>query len=468
MHEINSNKDFLKDTPLWNNASLEEALSLALQAKVEGNKISIDTRTIESGNIFIGLKGPVYNGSEFATQALEKGAVLCIVDAEHAKNSNPQIVGVEDTYQALVKLATYNRERLTPKIIGITGSYGKTTTKELLNVALGNLYETWVTPGNYNNQFGLPLSLANMPFATEIAVFEMGMNTPGEIEFLSKLARPDIAIITSVGDAHASNFSSLSGVAAAKSEIFAGMNENSIAIINIDNPYRNILSTAAADQNLRCITYGEAKDADAKIISQKEDKSTMRTEIALEINRKVFYFKLHSISPAIIQNSIPVIITLVKIEADIEYALQQIENFQGIAGRSNLLNIKNKIIIDDCYNASPAPMKAGIQTLGKLQGIKVAILGDMLELGPNEIQLHEELCAEIVENKIDTVITVGTLMKSLAKKLPNSIHYKHFASVESVDDANLHEIANLGDAFLFKASNGIGLTKTLKAFINIL
>lgn len=467
MREIDSNKDFSEF--IWNSQSLKEALSIDIHTDIASNSISTDSRTLKEGDIFIALYGDVHDAHQFVADCIQKEAVLCIVNKGFA-DKNPKlpankIVEVEDTYQALLAMARYNRDRVNPKIIGITGSYGKTTAKELLKCALQDLYAVHATPGNYNNHLGLPFSLANMPLATEIAILEMGMDKAGEIEFLSKFACPDIAIITGVSGAHAENFSSISAIAAAKSEIFLGMKEDSLAIINVNHPYRNILSTAATDQGIRFITYG-AQDSDVKILNEHEDVENMTASIDVEIHRKIYHVKLNSIATSVIQNTLPVLAVLVNLEADIEYAIKQVENFESIKGRGRILKIKDKIIIDDAYNASPAPMHAAIKLLGKLKGgRKVAVIGDMKELGASEVKYHEELCGHLIENGIDSVVTIGPLMNSLTKELPKQMHSGHFENAEQLNENNLRAISDLGDIFLFKASLSVGLGKVLEDFI---
>lgn len=452
---------------LWNSQSLSDALSVDMPFDISSNRISIDSRNIQQSDIFIGIKGENHDGNEFAKDALANGAALAIVDKKNI--DDPRIIVVEDSYEALLTLAKYNRKRSGATFVGITGSNGKTTTKELLSVALQDLCEVYSTRGNYNNHIGMPLCLANLPLATEVAVLEMGMSNAGEIEFLSKLAKPHISIITTISDVHKQNFSSTAGIAAAKSEIFAGMRQDDFAIVNVDHPYRNILTTSAADQKLNIITFGKADDAVIKLLDVTHDLKTFSSKARIQAGRNWYDVTLHTLSEKTLENLLAVIGTLTILKIDIDFAIKNLLKFQNVAGRGKFEKIKDKLLIDESYNASPASMKAAIGVLGHFKkNRKVAILSDMRELGKDEISEHRDLKDALINHKIDRVVTIGPLSKHLNEALGASRAVMHFESVEDVTEDDITKILNLGDVLLFKGSNGTKLHQLYKYFIAFL
>ena len=280
--KVKSPKANKEHKPLWSSEELEQALGVNIPNNIAVERVSIDSRDIEKGDLFIGLKGENFNGNYYALDALKKGAKLCIVDEypEGYEKHKGQLVKVDNSYKSLVKLAEFSRSRFYGKLVGITGSYGKTTTKELLNFAVENQGETHVAIKNYNNEFGVPLTLANMPEQTEYAIIEMGMRGPGQIRDLTKMARPHIAIITEVGPAHLDCFHSVSAIADAKSEIFEGIEKGGVAIINNDNIYRQILLNKAKGLNLDVVTFGRTNKSDFWLLdhTQKDGKSRILAE----------------------------------------------------------------------------------------------------------------------------------------------------------------------------------------------
>lgn len=431
--------------PLWDSNSLSEALGVQVPAGISIANISIDSRTLETQSLFVAIRGEKFNGNEFAVSAIKNGAVLCIVD-EITKDVQPfknQLVKVPDTLEALNKLAMYARNRFQGKIIGITGSVGKTSTKEMLRLVLEDQSEVFASYGNYNNHIGVPLNLVNMPLDTEFAILEMGMSKPGEISHLSKLAKPDIAIVTTVEPAHLQFFNSVSGVAGAKAEIFDGVPPHGIAIINYDNPYHPILVEKAKEKKLKIISFGESPQCDYRLLNYeaKNEKSFIKAEcLGWPTN-----YELGAIGKHLAINSLAVLAASGECKAEKELSARSLIKFKALKGRGAVHHNKKKdiTIIDDCYNASPSAVKAALTNLPvyrKKGGRLVAILGNMVDLGSQSVDFYLSLLPHIIENKVDMVYTVGDFMKHLYDKLPANIAGQHTDDATSMVDIVLKEL----------------------------
>lgn len=442
--------------PLWDSASLSEALGTQVPAGITVDSVSIDSRTLKRGALFIAIRGETFNGNEFAAEAAKKGAILCIVDeiTEKAQPFNTQLIKVPDTLEALNKLAAYARSRFQGTIVGITGSVGKTSTKEMLRMALENQGEVFASHGNFNNHYGLPLNLANIPIDSEFCILEMGMSNAGEISNLSKLAKPDIAIITSVDAAHLEHLRSVSAVAGAKAEIFDGMPPYGIAIINYDNPYHPILVERAKNKKLRILGFGESPQCDYRLTDYKlkGDKPSIKAECAgWEIT-----YELGAIGKHHALNSLAVLAAIDQCKAEKELATQNLKNFKALKGRGEILNNKKKgwTIIDDCYNSSPSAVKAALANLPEYRkkgGRLVVILGNMVWLGPQSEDFYLSLLPHIIESKVDVVYTVGDLMKDVYDKLPANIIGKHTEDAPAMAKIILKELKK-NDVVLIKGA----------------
>lgn len=448
---------------MWTTKDLEQALNINISFDITANGVSIDSRNIEKGNIFISIKGEVYNGEDFAYEALDKGAALCIVSTNFSlkEEAKSKTIQVADPYQALLQLGLYKRKKINPKVIGITGSVGKTSTKEMLVYALEDQYEIHYSRGNYNNHIGMPLTMANMPEKTEVLILEMGMSAEGEISFLSKLSEPDIAIITNVEVAHLEFFDSLSHIATAKASIVDGMKENEgVLILNTDNPNTSICKKIAEQHNIYVCSYGK-KDADIVLQNMDIDINNEISSVEVSVYKKTYNYKLNLVQEHLIFNSLAVIATIRTLGADVLYSLKALMNFKPISGRGKIYKLKNITLIDDAYNASPAAVSCAIATLAKFAGKKLAILGDMLELGANSRNYHEELNNDLIKHKIDLVITVGKMMEHLFTKLPSDRKHSHYENVDQLIK-DIENISKLADVMLVKASKSIRLYEFVK------
>lgn len=430
--------------------------------------IAIDSREVRPKQIFFGLGGKNFNGSDFAEEALANGASLCIINKINDRTaSDERVMLVDDPLYELNKIAAFARKRMKGILIGVTGSVGKTTVKEMLRTSLENQGELYASRSSFNNHIGLPLSLANIHADTEFAVIEMGMNHAGELRALSKLAMPDINIITTVAAVHLEHFSSVSAIADAKSEVFEGMHANGIAVLNFDNPYYKILEAKAIEQKLQIITFGQQRSCSAYLADYKLIDGI--AHISAEILGVNYEYMLGIAGKHMALNSIAVLAAVKLAGAEVEFAARSLREFQAVKGRGKIHHLGAKVLLDESYNASPIAVQAALENLARYKNTNrrlVAILGDMKELGRSSIALHVDLAKYIEKHQIDTVITVGELMKNLSQALPSSIALKHFTDA---DELRI-EVASLiqdGDVILVKGSLSMQMEKIVNEIINI-
>jgi len=444
---------------LWDSKMLSSALGTNVGAGIEATGVSIDSRTIEPGQIFLAIKGESLDGNDYAKDALGKGAVLCIVSRvdDKLKKYQDKLVEVSNTQDALNKLAVYARSRLKGKVVGITGSVGKTSTKEMLRIALEDQGKIYVSQGNFNNHYGLPLCLANMPEDTDYAVLEMGMSSVGEIAHLARMAKPDVAIITTVEAVHLEYFNSVSAIAAAKAEIFEGMRKGDTAIINFENPYHQIILGFARDSELNVLSFGKEQKTSFKLESYEVNAG--KAHIKAECMGRDIDYTLGATGIHLALNSLAVLAAVYAIGAELAYAARCLSKFKAQKGRGlvHKLTERKLIVIDDCYNAAPASVRAAIANLATYKTGKnrlVAVLGNMLELGAKSPEMHSELVHDIINHGIDRVYTVGSLMQHLHEKLPPDVAAGHADNSNAIAKIVANEI-KAGDVILIKGSNSM-------------
>ncbi len=424
---------------------------------LQSNGIVTDSRKIEPGKIFFALKGPNFNGNLFAKEALKKGALKAVVD-EGEWALNEDYVLVEDGLKALQQLAVFHRQQLTIPVIGITGSNGKTTTKELISIVLSQKYATYSTKGNLNNHIGVPLSILDISDQTEIAVIEMGANHVGEIGFLSNIARPTHGIITNIGSAHLEGFGGIEGVKKGKGELYDFLSENGgIGFLNADE--RFLQQMANDRQNMRQEPFYQ----------QKMDRVASE---GVELIQESPYILGRFWDP---ENNCPIqfrsnlfgqynfnnIMAAIRIGRFFDVPAKAIQS--AIASyipnnnRSQRLVYRGANILLDAYNANPTSMQNAINHLGGLRmGKKMAILGDMLELGDYSETAHREIAQLTIELKIDSVVLFGSEFRKIAKEL----HLIHFDDIHALK--RWFETQPLKDfTVLIKGSRGMKLEKIL-------
>ncbi len=432
---------------------------------IHSSNISTDTRSIKKGDLFIALKGKNFDGHNFLHEAFLKGAVAAIVSEDKYKNF-PLII-VQDTLKALHGMASYyiRNVLVDAKVIAITGSVGKTTTKDMLHTVLSQYGVSHANEGNLNNNIGLPLTILKAPKNCQCLILEMGMNKAGEIKELSKISNPNIAVITNIGPAHVENFSSLFDVAQTKLEVLYGMKNNGTLILNRDNKYYDYLSSRA---NRNVISLGKDKNAEVCLLDIISNDDGLNFKIRLN-NKQTINCNLRVQGEHFAYSLLAVAAVVQSLGLDLSKLPLALKNFSATKGRGNIHKVKynGKYIhlIDDSYNASPASMKAAIKTLSTYSNQrKVALLGDMLELGDESIKFHTDLVKVITENNVDKVYTVGKFMLELHELLPDNMRGAHFNDSNQLK-SNLADIIQNNDAILVKGSRGMKMDLIIQEFI---
>lgn len=426
--------------------------------------ISIDTRKINPGDLFIALKGPNFDGNDFAEQALEQGAAAVLT----TKSGNPKFITVPDTFIALHDLGEGARARTSAKIIAVTGSVGKTSVKSMLNIAFSALGKTHASDASLNNHWGVPLSLARMPKDAEYAIFEIGMNHANEITPLSKLVSPHVSIITTIASAHIQYLGSIENIALAKAEIFHGMQANGIAILPRDSEQFSILLAEARTQGLqKIISFGQSAESDIQLLSINGEKLSIRDGKA--------EYKLSFGMPGVHQavNALSVIAAVKALGNDIQKALPSFAEMTPVTGRGNNQQVviaPNQppiTIIDETHNASPIAVKAALRVLEQMasKGRRIVILGDMLELGPDSPQFHAELSDAVMASGSDLTLLSGPMMQNLAKKLSTATT-RHYADSMALN-AEIAQLIQPGDVVLVKGSRGSKMKLVVDALVDL-
>ncbi|WP_168464418.1 UDP-N-acetylmuramoyl-tripeptide--D-alanyl-D-alanine ligase [Wolbachia endosymbiont of Ctenocephalides felis wCfeT] len=433
---------------------------------IYGVNISTDTRNIKKGDLFIALKGGNFDGHDFVYEAFSKGAAAAIV-SESKYNDLPIIV-VQDTLKALHDMALYYVKNvlINTKVIAVTGSVGKTTTKDMLYNALSQYGISHVNEGNLNNNIGLPITILKAAEKCQYLVLEMGMNRAGEIKKLSQISNPDIAVITNIEPAHTENFSSLFDIAQAKLEVTHGMKIDGTLVLNRDSEYYDYLSSHT-DKNL--ISFGKSLNATTYLLELKRNAKRLGLKIKSGDN-KVIDCSLHICGEHFAYSVLAVVAVVQELGLDLSKLSYALEDFNVTNGRGNVhvvqYNGKHVYLIDDSYNASPASMQAAIKTLGTYSNQRrVALLGDMLELGDKSLGFHTELLDYIIESNVDKVYTVGQFMLELHKLLPSNIKGIHFNDSNQLKD-DLVNIVHDNDAILVKGSRGMKMELVVQEFIS--
>lgn len=433
--------------------------------------ISIDSRTLGNSDAFFAIKGDARDGHEFVDAALENGAGLAVVSAKQAgryPRTAPLLI-VPNVLTALRKLAKAARKRSTAKIIAVTGSVGKTSTKEALRLALTPDGETHASASSYNNHWGVPLSLARMPASAKYGVFEIGMNHAGEIMPLTKMVRPHIAIVTAIAPVHLEFFGTLGKIADAKAEVFQGLVKGGVAVLNRDDGQFARLNRAAKVAGVkRVVTFGEHAKADVQLLkySLQPESSTVQARV---FGTDAAY-KLGTPGRHLLLNSLAVLAAAALAGADLALAVLALAKLQPAPGRGTRKTLAmpggKALLIDDSYNANPASMRAAIALLGQApvgaRGRRIAILGDMLELGPKSRLLHRELSGPLEDAKIDLVFCSGPAMASLWEALPSTLRGGYAGTSAELEAAVLRTV-RAGDVVMVKGSLGSRMGLIVKA-----
>jgi UDP-N-acetylmuramoyl-tripeptide--D-alanyl-D-alanine ligase len=429
--------------------------------------VSIDSRTIQPGELFIALRGPNHDGHAFVRDALARGAAALVDRVPADASQQAALVVVDDTMVALTALGRAARQRTSAQIAALTGSVGKTGTKEALRLALAAQAPTHASAVSHNNHWGVPLSLARAPRASVYAVYELGMNAPGEIAALARLVRPHVAMITTVEAAHLGFFSSVEAIAEAKGEIFQAIEPGGVAVLNADNAhYARLRTLAEAAGCARVVGFGASASAAARLSDARLDPAG--SDVAMMLEGREIAFRIGVPGRHWVSNALGVIACAAALGADPEAAARALAEFKAPAGRGrqHRLAVPGGAItlIDDSYNANPASVRAALDVLGSAVGRKLAILGDMLELGDHAPRLHAELALPIATSGVDRVYTAGPAMRHLHDALPPERRGRH------VDDAVellpvIEAELRPGDTLLVKGSLGMRTGRIVDALL---
>ena len=456
---------------LWNNQTLSKACPNAkLIGSCSGNRICIDSREIQVGDIFVAFKGQNADGHNYVENALAKGANCAIVEYK-PKNIeiNDHLMIVPNAKEALKNLAIFNRNRSKAKIIGITGSVGKTSTKEALYIACSAARKSYCTIKNFNNDLGLPISLASMPMDTKYGVFEIGMNHKGEIAELTKILKPHLALITKIAKVHIENFKSVEEIALAKGEIFLGMEEAGMAILNGDDKYSSILTKLALTQGISDICYFGEKITNGSYILKYEIGKN-ENKITAKILEEEIIYKIKAKGKHQALNTIAVLTATNKLGINLKTAAKSLINFSTIKGRGKLLELtisrKNITLIDDSYNANPTSIEAALKTINEINNKNnpqrtIAVLGDIVELGKDTKTIHMELKKPFEASGVNKLITVGPLMEGLFNSVKQNRKLVHFSDYNKAKESILSFIKD-GDCLLFKGSHNTKIYEIVK------
>ena len=432
--------------------------------------ISIDSRTIKKNELFIALKAK-RDGNDFIVSAIENGAKAAIINKipKDLPKNFPFIL-VNNSVEALYSIAKYSRKKYEGRVIAITGSVGKTSTKDILTKMLSTFGVTHSSQKSFNNHLGVPLTLANIPKNADFVICEIGMNSKGEIEPLSKLVAPDVAVITNISAAHLASFKNLREIAYEKASICFGLKKNGLLIFSVDNKFYELVNNFVKERKLKSVTFGSNENAEISIknISHLKNKSYG----SLLIKNKVFTnFSIGALGSHQLKNCLAALAVILSYDLSLEKALKELKDWVPRDGRGNFLdvNLKYKLknirirVIDESYNSNPTSLNASLEILKSVQfdtkksSRKIAILGDMLELGVKEKEFHRDIANNSNIFSFDTIHCVGSLMKELYLELPQE---KKGLLVSNPSDLLSHILINAEDRdiYLIKGSNSIGLS----------
>ncbi|ABV76501.1 UDP-N-acetylmuramoyl-tripeptide--D-alanyl-D-alanine ligase [Rickettsia rickettsii] len=442
---------------IWNSKTLSAVLGITISNSINCNEVQFNSKDVKKGNLFIALQGN-RDGHDYVLDAIDKGAAAVIISKRVEINDKDKIILVDDCFEALQKMALYKRENSKAKFIAITGSVGKTSTKEALKVLLQHDFLVFASRGNFNNKLGMLINLASMADDTEYAIFELGMNHQGEIRELVQILKPNIAMITNISEAHLEFFNSLEEIAEAKCEIFANFSKNDIAVINADtNCYNKILSILKNLSITDIHSFGRSAKTSAELMLY--ENLGEQVYLKYKINNKVLDVTIPFIPRHFTENYTGVLLIIDILGKDIEIAANHLANISPTKGRGEIINIQNCRVICDYYNASPQSMKAALEYLKQVPAEnKTAIIGDMLELGENSKRLHEKLVQYILDAACSKVYLVGVNTKYIDDLLPSKIAKKYFKNVDELI-THITDLFEGNELILIKGSRGVKLDK---------
>ena len=429
--------------------------------------VSINTKTIKKNDLFFAIRGKNTDGHKFAKEAIKKGAIKLVVNRKISQLSNNKIIKVKNTFSSLNDLAKVTRDNTSANIIGITGSVGKTTLKNLVGFALKNYGKVYHSPHSYNNKFGVPLSLSNLKRDTEYGIFEIGMDKKGEIDHLSKIVKPEIAIITNIAEAHFKNFNTLKDIAKAKAEIINNIHKGGNIILNKNDKFFNFLSNQARKSGIKVISFSLKKKGDIFLLGTKRIKNRYRLKVI--VKKRIFYFDTKYSTNNFINNILACISVLSALNLDLNKMRKKFINFAIPSGRGDIKMVKkfkkNFKFIDESYNANPLSMSSAIENMShykrKNNTKKLVLLGDMLELGKKSKKFHKELSTVINKSDIDKIFVYGKYIKNTFNSLSRNKKGKVFNNLKDAYN-HISKIVHNNDLLMVKGSNATGLNQFSK------
>lgn len=454
----------MSHAPLWTAQEIAEATGGTASADFDVSGVAFDSREVGPGDLFIALKGEATDGHAFLGKAYDAGAAGAIVSQPI---DQPHVL-VADTTEALNALGRAARARMKGKVIGVTGSVGKTSTKEALFAALerGRRGRVHRSVKSYNNHVGVPLSLARMPRDTAFGVFEMGMNHAGELAVLTRLVRPHVAIVTAIAPAHIEFFGTEEAIARAKAEIFEGLEPGGFAIVPNDSPHRDLLVKAAEDNGARVVTFGLKQGADV-CAAEAVPAVNGGTLVAAQLPGVELCYTVAAPGDHNVANSLAIMAAVEAVGGDLAAAGLALAEMPGLPGRGARHEIAleggTALLIDESYNANPLSMAATLRQLGRENAQRrIAVLGAMKELGDQGASLHAELAEPIEQAGVECAILVGAEMNPLEHRLEGKLALAHVADADEATAA-LRDMMRAGDAILVKGSNSVGLSRLVAA-----
>lgn len=462
-------KTLMKNMTLENIAQACGGVIYGERKEEEASCIVIDSRKVEAGGVFIATRGGKVDGHSFILDAAAKGALGAVCE-EAPENCPIPCIRVKDTFQALKDIAEYYRRQLSSvKVVGITGSVGKTSTKEFIAAVLSTKYRVLKTAGNFNNEIGLPLTVLSVRQEHEIAVLEMGISNFGEMHRLSKIAKPDICVMTNIGRSHLENLGTREGILKAKSEIFDFMNPDGYVFVNGDD---DLLALIEKRGNHKTVHFGLGKGNEI-FAGEVTDRGLFGSHAVIHTkmeNRpmEVFPVEIPLAGEHMVMNALAAAGVGVCLELSPQEIRKGIGEVEEVDGRGNVVSLSRYTLIDGSYNANPESMKAALRQLTLAEGRKVAVLGDMFELGEREKQLHAEVGSYAVKQDIDVLICTGSLSENMYTralediKIGNKKTKAYYFKNREDMLRELSGLLNKGDAVLVKASHGMQFEKVIE------
>jgi UDP-N-acetylmuramoyl-tripeptide--D-alanyl-D-alanine ligase len=445
--------------------TLQARLSEVRRQEIEVSEYSIDTRTLRPGALFFALVGPNHDAHRFVADAFARGAAAAVVHADPPAPPPGPLIRVQDTTRALQDLAAHVRRRLQARIVTVTGSAGKTTTRAMAERCAATLGPALGSPGNLNNLYGLPLALLALGPQHRSAVLEAGMSRPGELARLAEIADPDVGVLTNVGPAHVEYFGTLEKIAAAKEELFAGMRPGTTAVMNADDARVVAIAGRFARRGGRLLTFGLERESDVSASQVRTDESGTSARVRHESASAELTLRFHG--SHYLLNALAAIGTGLALGGSLAALCRALAKMEPLDQRGNLLSLPGRIrVLNDCYNSNPPALEHALRALLQIapRGRRIVVAGDMLELGPLEAEAHRAAGERVARSGAELFFGVGPRMAAAVEsaRAAGMSGVRHFTDAEEAAAALEGEVRS-GDTLLVKGSRGIHLEKVIQA-----